>query len=145
MANNLTSSALLINESTSYPGTLRNLIARRVNEKSSFSHRFAISPERVDPGNKEWGIANTPRLYAGLTKEAAVETKNFYANFCKNLIEVSSHEVAEAAKPSVVVVVLLRPRGGDICSRFAGTQRARPHAAEAILEQASLSHAVVRQ
>jgi UDP-N-acetyl-D-glucosamine dehydrogenase len=98
LANNLTSSALLINESTSYPGTLRNLIARRVNEKSSFSHRFAISPERVDPGNKEWGIANTPRLYAGLTQEAAVETKNFYANFCKNLIEVSSPEVAEAAK-----------------------------------------------
>lgn len=98
LAKNLTSSALIINESTSYPGTLRNLIAKRINEKSSLSHRFAISPERVDPGNKDWGIENTPRLYAGLTREAATETQIFYANFCKNLIEVSSPEVAEAAK-----------------------------------------------
>ena len=98
LANNLTVSSLIINESTSYPGTLRNLIAKRVNEKSSVSHRFAISPERVDPGNKDWGIENTPRLYAGLTSEAATETQVFYANFCKNLIEVSSPEVAEAAK-----------------------------------------------
>jgi UDP-N-acetyl-D-glucosamine dehydrogenase len=94
----LTNSALIINESTSYPGTLRNLIAKKVDEKSSFSHRFAISPERVDPGNKDWGIENTPRLFAGLTREAAVETQIFYANFCNNLIEVSSPEVAEAAK-----------------------------------------------
>jgi UDP-N-acetyl-D-glucosamine dehydrogenase len=98
LARNLSSSALIINESTSYPGTLRDLIAKRVNEKSLFPHRFAISPERVDPGNKDWGIKNTPRLYAGLTPEAAAETRIFYANFCKNLIEVSSPEVAEAAK-----------------------------------------------
>jgi UDP-N-acetyl-D-glucosamine dehydrogenase len=98
LAKNLTNSALIINESTSYPGTLRNLIAKKIDEKSLFSHRFAISPERVDPGNKNWGIENTPRLYAGLTAEAAMETHNFYGNFCKNLIEVSSPEVAEAAK-----------------------------------------------
>jgi UDP-N-acetyl-D-glucosamine dehydrogenase len=98
LAKNLSVSALIINESTSYPGTLRNLIARRIDENSSISHRYAISPERVDPGNKDWGIENTPRLYAGLTREAAAETQIFYANFCKNLIEVSSPEVAEAAK-----------------------------------------------
>ena len=98
LSKHLTNSALIINESTSYPGTLRNLIAKKVDEKSSFSHRFAISPERVDPGNKDWGIENTPRLFAGLTREAAVETQIFYANFCNNLIEVSSPEVAEAAK-----------------------------------------------
>jgi UDP-N-acetyl-D-glucosamine dehydrogenase len=98
LAKNLSVSALIINESTSYPGTLRNLIAKRINENSSIPHRYAISPERVDPGNKDWGIENTPRLYAGLTREAAVETQIFYANFCKNLIEVSSPEVAEAAK-----------------------------------------------
>jgi UDP-N-acetyl-D-glucosamine dehydrogenase len=98
LSSSLTSSALIINESTSYPGTLRNLIAKRIDAKSSVSHKFSISPERVDPGNKDWGIENTPRLYAGLTREAAVETRAFYANFCKNLIEVSSPEVAEAAK-----------------------------------------------
>jgi len=98
LAKSLSGSALIINESTSYPGTLRNLIAKRVGEKTTLSHRFAISPERVDPGNKVWGIENTPRLYAGLTREAAKETRIFYSNFCKNLIEVSSPEVAEAAK-----------------------------------------------
>jgi len=98
LAKNLSVSALIINESTSYPGTLRDLIAKRIDKNSSISHRYAISPERVDPGNKDWGIENTPRLYAGLTREAAVETQIFYANFCKNLIEVSSPEVAEAAK-----------------------------------------------
>ena len=98
LALNLTKSALIINESTSYPGTLRNLIAKRVDAKSSVHHRFAVSPERVDPGNAEWGIENTPRLYAGLTQEAALETRIFYANFCKILIEVSTPEVAEAAK-----------------------------------------------
>jgi UDP-N-acetyl-D-glucosamine dehydrogenase len=91
---------LIINESTSYPGTLRDLIAPIVlkNTKSGLSHKFAISPERVDPGNKEWKIANTPRIYAGLTDEATKLTKAFYSGFCSDLVEVSSPEVAESAK-----------------------------------------------
>ena len=91
---------LIINESTSYPGTLRNLIAPTVlkSAKAGINHLFAISPERVDPGNKDWKIANTPRIFAGLTEEASKLTKSFYSGFCSELIEVSSPEVAESAK-----------------------------------------------
>ena len=96
----LLNKGLIINESTSYPGTLRDVIAPTVhkNSKSGLNHLFAISPERVDPGNKDWKISNTPRIFAGLTEEASKLTKTFYAGFCKELIEVSSPEVAESAK-----------------------------------------------
>jgi UDP-N-acetyl-D-glucosamine dehydrogenase len=96
----LTKRTLIINESTSYPGTLRDVIAPTVlkNSSASLSHLFAISPERVDPGNKDWKIANTPRIFAGLTEEASKLTKSFYSGFCGELIQVSSPEVAESAK-----------------------------------------------
>lgn len=97
---NLRKSALIINESTSYPGTLRNLIKPTIEKYSSvkLNHLYAISPERVDPGRVDFNQKNTPRLYAGLTLEATKRTKEFYATFCDKLIEVSSPEVAEAAK-----------------------------------------------
>jgi len=100
LGENLLDSTLIINESTSYPGTLRNVIAPLVNEYSpkSANHIFAISPERVDPGNNDWEIKNTPRILAGLTEEAREKAKEFYSTFCDNLVEVSSPEVAEAAK-----------------------------------------------
>ena len=88
-------SALVINESTSYPGTLRKEIAARI---TSVEYLFASSPERVDPGNTEWGTKNTPRLIGGLTPAAVAKAKEFYASFCDSIIEVSSPEVAEAAK-----------------------------------------------
>jgi len=91
---------LIINESTSYPGTVRNLIKPLIDSLSNekFEHLYAISPERVDPGRTDWDQSNTPRLYAGLTQEAADRTREFYSTFCDQLIEVSSPEVAEAAK-----------------------------------------------
>ncbi len=97
---NLKMSALVINESTSFPGTLRNFIKPAIEKYSSpqVDHLYAISPERVDPGRTDFNQKNTPRLYSGLTAEASVRTKEFYAKFCDNLIEVSSPEVAEAAK-----------------------------------------------
>ena len=97
---NLRNPALIINESTSYPGTLRNLIKPTIEKYSSvkLDHLYAISPERVDPGRVDFNQKNTPRLYAGLTLEATKRTKEFYASFCDKLIEVSSPEVAEAAK-----------------------------------------------
>ena len=92
--------ALIINESTSYPGTIRNYIKPAIEKysKVKISHEYAISPERVDPGRVEWNQKNTPRLFAGLTPEATRRTREFYATFCDNLVEVSSPEVAEAAK-----------------------------------------------
>jgi UDP-N-acetyl-D-glucosamine dehydrogenase len=92
---NVKSPALIVNESTSYPGTLRNEIAARL---EGVEHSFASSPERIDPGNKEWTTKNTPRLVGGLTPEALAKAREFYGSFCDDIIEVSSPEVAEAAK-----------------------------------------------
>jgi len=95
IAENAKSAALVINESTSYPGTLRNEIAARI---TGVAHMYASSPERVDPGNTQWGTKNTPRLIGGLTPAAVAKARDFYATFCDTIIEVSSPEVAEAAK-----------------------------------------------
>jgi UDP-N-acetyl-D-glucosamine dehydrogenase len=100
IAENITQPVLVINESTSFPGTIRNFIKPLIENLSAkkFEHLYAISPERVDPGRTDWNQKNTPRLYAGLTSEASTRTREFYSTFCDNLIEVSSPEVAEAAK-----------------------------------------------
>ena len=98
LGKNLNKTALIINESTSFPGTLRTVIAPIVQRNSKLEHLFAISPERVDPGNTKWGIRNTPRLFAGMTVEAGKKTAEFYSSFCDQIIEVSSPEVAESAK-----------------------------------------------
>jgi UDP-N-acetyl-D-glucosamine dehydrogenase len=89
---------LVINESTSYPGTLRNEIADVIEKASGAGHLYASSPERVDPGNGKWTQKNTPRLLAGLTPEATELARKFYSSFCDEIIEVSTPEVAEAAK-----------------------------------------------
>ncbi|MFM1951251.1 MAG: hypothetical protein RJA33_45 [Actinomycetota bacterium] len=91
---------LVINESTSFPGTVRNLIKPLIEKLSvtKYEHMYAISPERVDPGRGDYNQKNTPRLYAGLTPEASAATREFYSSFCDQLVEVSSPEVAESAK-----------------------------------------------
>jgi UDP-N-acetyl-D-glucosamine dehydrogenase len=97
---NLAGPALIINESTSFPGTIRNYIKPAIEKYSTekFDHLYAISPERVDPGREDFNQKNTPRLYAGLSPAATAKTREFYSTFCDNLVEVSSPEVAEAAK-----------------------------------------------
>ena len=90
---------LIINESTSFPGTVRNLIRPLIEKYSGgVEHMYAVSPERVDPGRSDWNQKNTPRLYAGLTPAASTAVREFYSTFCDELIEVSSPEVAESAK-----------------------------------------------
>jgi UDP-N-acetyl-D-glucosamine dehydrogenase len=95
IAKHVKNPALIVNESTSYPGTLRNEIAARI---ARVDHLYASSPERVDPGSTQWGTKNTPRLIGGLTPTAVTKAVQFYGSFCDNIIEVSSPEVAEAAK-----------------------------------------------
>jgi UDP-N-acetyl-D-glucosamine dehydrogenase len=97
---NVNKSVLVINESTSFPGTLRNYIKPAIEKysKDKIEHLYAISPERVDPGRSDFNQKNTPRLYSGLMPEASEKTRAFYSKFCDNLVEVSSPEVAEAAK-----------------------------------------------
>jgi UDP-N-acetyl-D-glucosamine dehydrogenase len=97
---NVAKSILVINESTSFPGTLRNFIKPAIEKysESKIEHLYSISPERVDPGRGDFNQKNTPRLYSGLTPAASAMTYEFYSKFCDNLVEVSSPEVAEAAK-----------------------------------------------
>ena len=95
---NVKKPVLVINESTSYPGTLRNEIASVIEKASGLGHMYASSPERVDPGNEKWTQKNTPRLLSGLTPEATALARKFYSSFCDEIIEVSTPEVAEAAK-----------------------------------------------
>ena len=98
ISENVKKPVLVINESTSYPGTLRNEIADVIEKASGVGHLYASSPERVDPGNGKWTQKNTPRLLAGLTPEATELARKFYSTFCDEIIEVSTPEVAEAAK-----------------------------------------------
>lgn len=100
IGSNVTRPTLIINESTSFPGTLRNFIKPNIEKFSQrqIEHLYAISPERVDPGRSDFNQKNTPRLFAGLTRKATAKTREFYSKFCDDLVEVSSPEVAEAAK-----------------------------------------------
>ena len=90
--------ALIINESTSYPGTLRNLIKPIFDSNSKVNFFFASAPERIDPGNEVWKISNTPRIVAGLNQESTDKAIKFYKTFCSSIYQASSPEVAEAAK-----------------------------------------------
>ncbi len=98
ISSNVKKQALIINESTSFPGTLRDLISKNIEDSTGLNHLYAASPERVDPGNLLWNQKNTPRLVAGLNDEATEKAVDFYSSFCDHVVKVSSPEIAEAAK-----------------------------------------------
>jgi UDP-N-acetyl-D-glucosamine dehydrogenase len=87
---------LIINESTSYPGTLRNFIKPLI--EKIFNFEYASAPERIDPANLKWNLDNTPRLVSGLTQSSTDKAIDFYRSICTNVHKVSQPEVAEAAK-----------------------------------------------
>ena len=90
---------LIINESTSYIGTLRDLVKPIIQNLSGIENiDYAAAPERIDPGNETWSVYNTPRVIAGLTDKATRRTVDFYSDFCSVVKSVSKPEVAEAAK-----------------------------------------------
>jgi UDP-N-acetyl-D-glucosamine dehydrogenase len=92
---------LVVSESTSYPGTLREIIIPIINEKkpeSSKSVYFASAPERVNPGDPVWNQKNTPRLVGGIDTVSQVRAVAFYKSICDAVVSVPNPEVAEAAK-----------------------------------------------
>jgi UDP-N-acetyl-D-glucosamine dehydrogenase len=93
----VSANTLIVNESTSYPGTLRNIIMPLV-ERNGIRVFFAAAPERVDPGNTKWNLANTPRVVAGIGVEATQKVTEFYSSFCKFIHVAPNVEVAEASK-----------------------------------------------
>jgi UDP-N-acetyl-D-glucosamine dehydrogenase len=91
--------SLVINESTSYIGTLRNFVKFKIEQNCRIDNiEYAVAPERIDPSNSNWNITNTPRIVSGLTDNATKRAFDFYRNFCKTVYKVSTPEVAEAAK-----------------------------------------------
>jgi len=99
IAASVSDSSLIINESTSYIGTLRDLIKPTIeNNTKAQNLKYAVAPERIDPGNENWNINTTPRVISGLTEEAASEAVKFYSSFCLRVHRVSSAEIAEASK-----------------------------------------------
>jgi UDP-N-acetyl-D-glucosamine dehydrogenase len=98
IATNFKSDALVVNESTSYPGTLRNFIKPIIDRSKFAKFQYASAPERVDPGNEVWNLENTPRVISGLTEEATSVAVNFYSKFCDDIYRAPTVEVAEASK-----------------------------------------------
>ena len=92
---------LVVSESTSYPGTLRDVIIPTVDSfkpQDSVKVYFASAPERVNPGDPIWNQKNTPRLVGAIDAESKIKARAFYESICDVTIEVSSPEIAEAAK-----------------------------------------------
>jgi UDP-N-acetyl-D-glucosamine dehydrogenase len=101
IAPHLKSETLLINESTSYPGTLRNFIAPLIKENlvnGDLRIYFACSPERVNPGDSFYGHENTPRVVSGLDIATKERVREFYAEFVNHVFVASTPEVAEMSK-----------------------------------------------
>jgi UDP-N-acetyl-D-glucosamine dehydrogenase len=93
--------SLFILESTSYPGTLRNIVIPIFNSKktSNISNIFfAVAPERVNPGDLLWNQKNTPRVIGGINEDSLQKAKQFYSQICDSVFAVSSPEIAEASK-----------------------------------------------
>lgn len=92
---------LVVSESTSYPGTLRDIIIPIVDSlkpKESINIYFASAPERVNPGDPIWNQKNTPRLVGAINNNSQKKALEFYESICDATVSVSAPEIAEAAK-----------------------------------------------
>jgi UDP-N-acetyl-D-glucosamine dehydrogenase len=101
VAPHLSNQTLLVSESTSYPGTLREVIIPLVNKlkrKETVDLYYASAPERVNPGDPIWDQKNTPRLVGGIDEESQKRALAFYNSICDSVVPTSTPEIAEAAK-----------------------------------------------
>jgi UDP-N-acetyl-D-glucosamine dehydrogenase len=92
---------LVVLESTTYPGTTEQIVRPILESggmRAGSDFLLAYSPERIDPGNPEFGVRNTPRIVGGLTPEATGLTVLFYEQVVDKVIAVSSMRSAELAK-----------------------------------------------
>jgi UDP-N-acetyl-D-glucosamine dehydrogenase len=97
----LKNGALLVSESTSYPGTLRTVVIPLIEKNRPTGTKqlfFATAPERVNPGDQVWNQKNTPRLVSGIDKESHDKAMDFYRSICDAVVSVETPEIAEAAK-----------------------------------------------
>jgi UDP-N-acetyl-D-glucosamine dehydrogenase len=92
--------ALVVLESTTYPGTTEEVFAPLVlgeNRRIGDVH-IAFSPERIDPGNRTFDVRNTPKVVGGLTPECTEVARHFYGQFIDTVVAAASAKEAEMAK-----------------------------------------------
>jgi nucleotide sugar dehydrogenase len=101
-ARRLRPGALVVLESTTYPGTTEEVV-RPLLEKGSgltagLDFSLAFSPERIDPGNPAFGIRNTPKVVGGVTPSCTDAAAAFYGTICDHVVRAASAREAEMAK-----------------------------------------------
>lgn len=93
---------VIVLESTTYPGTTRELMLPALQKHSGLEvgkdFFLAFSPERVDPGRTDWTTLNTPKVIGGITADCAEVAAAWYSQAMQTIVPVSSAEVAEMAK-----------------------------------------------
>ena len=92
---------IVVLESTSYPGTTRELILPEMNStglKAGHDFYLCFSPERVDPGNEKYKTANTPKILGGITPKCGEIGELLYKTIIEQVVRVSSPETAEMVK-----------------------------------------------
>lgn len=94
--------AVVVLESTTYPGTTDEIV-RPMLEKASgltagIDFHLAFSPERIDPGNETFGVKNTPKVVGGLTPACTEAASDFYGRFIDRVVPAKSAREAEMAK-----------------------------------------------
>jgi len=92
---------IIILESTTYPGSTRELILPYIQNDNLILGKnicLCFSPERIDPGNKTYNTGNTPKIIGGLTPECSDTGKKLYSTIINEVIIVSSPETAEMVK-----------------------------------------------
>ena len=103
IARHLRPGQLVVLESTTYPGTTREVVLPRLEARglkcgSDTGFLLAFSPEREDPGRKDHSVATIPKLVGGIDTPSTRAAAALYRCAVKSVIEVSSSEVAESAK-----------------------------------------------
>jgi len=94
--------ATVVLESTTYPGTTEELVAPILEEGSGLvagrDFRLGYSPERIDPGNAEWNLVNTPKVVSGIDAASLVAVKAFYDSIIERTVPVATPKEAELTK-----------------------------------------------
>ena len=102
VARHLHRGQLVVLESTTYPGTTQEVVRPILEEASGLTagedFNLAFSPERIDPGNREYGLANTPKVVGGLTPACTAQASAFYGKFVHTVVEAAGPAEAETAK-----------------------------------------------
>ncbi len=103
IARYLHSGMVIILESTTYPGTTTEVILPRFHQEASGlevgkDFYLCFSPERVDPGRRDWTTINTPKIMGGVTPSCLQVGKMLYESVIESIVPVSSTEVAELTK-----------------------------------------------